>query len=179
MGYESIQKLGPELAKDIGIEPPAGFKFTGHSYRKAANTVAYQNGATERQREKRFGYAEGSTAMRRYEMPAPEDMKKENLKNFAIGPGPRPQLALEQAVDPAEAKTRPCSPVTPCDSAAAALVVIPPPLQRDQVARRLPFTFAPASNTTQEAPGMTIDLRNNSGSVTLQLGSQARPHIIQ
>lgn len=218
MGYDAITMIGPNLARKVGVKAPPGFKHTGHSFRRAANTIAFQHGATERQREKRFGYAQGSTAMRRYEQPGQAAIRMENLTTFAIGPnipqavqasqlalqiGPlaplqvpsdpehsgliMPQVIMpiggpvipEQALETWELDTVPSSPylLSPAQDQQLQIALEPPGVIR----RRLPFTnqaVVPETDRVRHQGGMTIDLRNNTGTITLQLGSQAAPFFL-
>lgn len=97
MGYEALGKLPLYCAQANDLEPGVNRKWTAHSGRRTANSNAARNKATERAREERFGYAEGSTAMRKYDTPTEEEYREENLRTFGIGPRKRPHepLAIE------------------------------------------------------------------------------------
>jgi hypothetical protein len=156
MGYAAIQRIQPRIAEELKIEAPAGFKFTGHSARRTANTLAYMHGATERQREERFGYKPGSTAMRAYEQPGADDIRKQSLQSLSFGPN------VKREAPDMRAAMRAYEQVTtrPSDNALS------------DSARP---TDAPPSH---HRAAVVIDVRGNTGPVTLQLGSQFAPVVL-
>jgi hypothetical protein len=154
MGYAAIQKLQPRIAEELGLFAPAGFKFTGHSSRRTANTLAYMHGATERQREERFGYKPGSTAMRAYEQPGADEIREQSLQSLSFGPN-----VNREAQPNANARE------TYLEAAQAGSLTAQDPATNN------------APNHHQRA-AIVIDVRGNTGPVTLQMGSQFAPVVL-
>lgn len=98
MSYDAISKLTTNMAVECALDPGPNRKFTGHSTRRGANTSAYQSSASERLREKRFGYAEGSTAMRVYETPDADTIRQDTHTHFAFGNLRQPAPVREEVL---------------------------------------------------------------------------------
>ena len=180
MGYENLGKLCVYVASKCGFDAGPCRKFTAHSTRRMANTVAYQEGASERQRQKRFKYAEGSTAMRNYEAPAPADIRAENLSTFGLGPKVNTTAPAPVPMQPA------ISTFEGADEYGALDLFDLGEMDLDQAFDQLlmnekrdvqpaPVSVSAAGQSTVHV----IDMRGNTGNVTLNFGtSPQRPHVI-
>lgn len=185
MGYKNLGQLCVYVAKKCGFVAGPCRKFTAHSTRRMANTVAYQDGATERQRQKRFKYAAGSTAMRNYEAPAPADIRAENLATFGLGPKLNTTAPAPVPMAPVPMQPQ-ISAFEGTDEFGALDLFDLGEMDLDQAFDQLlmnekrnvqpaPVSVSAAAQSTVHV----IDMRGNTGHVTLNFGtSSERPHVI-
>ena len=185
IGRKTLEGLTKLVADELGFDPGVNRKFTGHSTRRTGNTVSYQNGATERQRQKRFGYSEDSVAMRRYENPAVEDVRRENIEQFGVGGKRKREDTEDIALANPNPKTQAAIPL--CDDWLAD-DMLQMPLDElfascdraiSQHQRAAPPNRALALHQGNNSNVHIIDLRGNTGTINLNLGSAPNPVVLE